>query len=467
MLNINKRLKRLSITTRLTLLYSLFAFIILTVAILFLYSILINELRHENEKFLLDEIAILRSIIQAQPNDLSKLQHEIAEIAKNRYCVRILDKAGNPLLATTSMTIPPNIFPQPLSIKYERIEKNLSHIKQFNHYFLTSAWVLLPSLNTQWQLQISLDARHDHNIINKYTENLILVLIVGIFCFAFMSVIVARRGLRPLRSIANTTRKISAEKLNKRLDLASWPYEIASLAESFNKMLDRIENSFKHLSQFSADLAHELRTPINNLMGEAEIALSRSRSAEEYRHVLESALEEYHQLSRMIESLLFLARTDNAKAALELTQFDVKAVLLAMRDFYEVLAQEKNVHIECVGDTQLLTADLILFRRAVNNLLSNAMKYTPIGGTIKLKVEKPDAKHIAIVIEDTGSGIPKEHIPKLFDRFYRVDAARSKDSGGLGLGLAIVKSIMDLHQGTIKITSQVGIGTSVSLIFPL
>jgi two-component system heavy metal sensor histidine kinase CusS len=273
----------------------------------------------------------------------------------------------------------------------------------------------------------------------------------------------ARRGLRPLREVADHARRITVSHLHERVSSERWPAELTLLATAFDQMLERLEQSFQRLSQFSADLAHELRTPINNLMGEAEVTLTRSRSADDYRQVIESSLEEFSRMSRMIDSLLFLARADHSDAPLRPVLLDVRVEIEALRDFYEALADEWQVEISCQGQGQL-RADAILFRRVVSNLLSNALNHTPHGGHVLLGVEQtPSGLELRVV--DDGCGIAREHLPRLFERFYRVDNALSR-AQGTGLGLALVKSIIELHQGSVTLESDVGRGMTVRLRFP-
>ena len=201
-------------------------------------------------------------------------------------------------------------------------------------------------------------------------------------------------------------------------------------------------------------------------MGETEVALARPREPEEYRQVLESSLEEYARLARMIDSLLFLARAEGAQLPLQWEKFNGRVKLDRIRDFFEAMAEEQGVPLTCQGQA-MLVADRILLRRAVSNLVANALRYTPKGGNILLAIAQADQKWTDISISDTGCGIDPEHLPKLCDRFYRVDNARSYRDEGTGLGLAIVKSIMELHQGTIDICSQPGQGTTVTLRFPV
>jgi two-component system, OmpR family, heavy metal sensor histidine kinase CusS len=201
-------------------------------------------------------------------------------------------------------------------------------------------------------------------------------------------------------------------------------------------------------------------------MGEAEVALARPRTPEEYQQLLGSSLEEYAKLARMIDSLLFLARAESPETHIARTLFDARKELDALQDFYDALAEEHEVEVICEGHAQVY-ADPILFRRAVSNLLSNGLQYTPGGGTVTLSVTQADDATIIVRVRDTGIGIAPTHLPKIFDRFYRVDPARSQSYPGMGLGLAIVKSIMTLHGGTVTVESVPHQGTTVTLRLPL
>lgn len=230
-------------------------------------------------------------------------------------------------------------------------------------------------------------------------------------------------------------------------------------------MLDRLQDSFTRLSQFSADLAHELRTPINNLRGEAGVALSKARTTEEYRRTLESSLEEYARLARLIDNMLFLARADG-RAASHLTRssFDARKEIEGVCEFYEALAEDRGVEVCCEGHGAV-NADPVLFRQAVSNLLSNALNYTPRSGRVLFRLREHD-RAFEVCVSDSGCGIPPEHLPHIFDRLYRVDSSRSQHPNGAGLGLAIVKSIMTLHEGAVEAQSTAGQGTSITLRFP-
>ena len=272
-------------------------------------------------------------------------------------------------------------------------------------------------------------------------------------------------ALRPLARITKVTQRISANRLNERVTAGRWPAELSALAGEFDAMLDRLEDAFTRLTQFSADLAHALRNPINNLRGEAEVALARARSPEEYQQILASSLEEYERLSRLIDGLLFIARAEDSRTAIERTRFESRRELDAVREFYEALAAEHDVAVTCEGEAGL-TGDPALFRRAVSNLLANALKHTPAKGCVTLSACGLAGGAVEIKVRDTGDGIAAAHLPKAFDRFFQVDPSRDQTSRGVGLGLAIVQSIMRLHGGAASIESTVGRGTTVTLAFP-
>jgi two-component system heavy metal sensor histidine kinase CusS len=227
-------------------------------------------------------------------------------------------------------------------------------------------------------------------------------------------------------------------------------------------MLARLEDSFTRLSQFSADLAHELRTPIGNMLGEAQVALTRDRSEKEYRSVIESSAAECERLSGIIENLLFLARAESAEQKIERKQFDARTALEKIAAFYQPSAEDRQIALSCEGDAEI-SADPMLFNRAIGNLIQNALRFTPDGGTIRISAANLNGR-AEISVADNGSGIAPEHLPRVFDRFYRADPSRS--SAGTGLGLSLVRSIVDLHGGTATIQSEAGRGTTVTLIFP-
>ena len=246
-----------------------------------------------------------------------------------------------------------------------------------------------------------------------------------------------------------------------------YPGELASLASTFNNMLNRLEESFDRISRFSADMAHDLRTPVNNIRGEVEVALARARTINEY--VLGSVLEEAVRLSDLIANLLFLARTESPATHLSREQLDLTELLGSMREYYEASAADAGITLAVLNSVTpvFAEADRALMQRALSNVISNAIAHTQTGGSVRLAAYNGEGAVVRIEVIDTGSGIPAESLPRVFDRFYRVDSSRSRESGGTGLGLAIVQGIMVLHSGQAEVASRMGEGTRVTLRLPV
>lgn len=461
-----------SIASRLTLLYTLSACGLLTLMAGFLYWALARNFVQDDQEFLTDKIHVLRTIVWERSDDpaafVEELQWEGAARQVEKYYARLLDSHSRTLLETPGMRdlMAASAFPAPAAALDPPEQSAKWRSPRGPTYLLMSAWAETKRTGEAPRLlQVALDISADEVLLADYRRMLAVMLLVGIVCSAGCGVAVTRKGLRPLHAITTAAQRITASHLHERIAPAGWPRELTALAVGFDEMLDRLENAFTRLGQFSADLAHELRTPINNLTGEAEVVLSWQRTAEEYRQVLESNLEEYARLTRMIESLLFLARAENPHTTIERLPFDARKALDAVREFYEAMAEEQGVEVICQGEA-CVYASPMLFRRAVSNLLSNALYYTPHGGQITLAVTQAEDRSMVVRIRDTGCGIAPEHLPKLFDRFYRVDPARSHHPQGTGLGLAIVESIMELHGGTAAIQSVRTKGTTITLTFP-
>ncbi|MBI2837093.1 MAG: heavy metal sensor histidine kinase [Acidobacteria bacterium] len=461
-----------SITATLTVLYAASAFGLLLLSSVFLFWTLHTDLDRKTGQFLADKIREVRGIMAEHGAGTAALEREILrETAAPmywRYYARTVGEAGETTLETPGMDalLPASIFPRPVHTIESTNAGQEWKAADGRLYILMAAWADLdPRRTDQRIIQIGLDVSEEDAIIADYKRKMAGVLLAGVALAATAGAFVARSGLRPLGAIATAAARIEATHLQERIGQTGWPRELSELAAVFDAMLDRLEDSFTRLSQFSADLAHELRTPINNLVGGAEVALTRARTTDEYRSVLESSLEEYGRLSRMIDKLLFLARADRGRAPLMKVPLDARAELEAVVDFHEAVAAERGIQVSCAG-TGHLVADQQLFRRAISNLLSNSLNHTPHGGEVEVSVEESEAGAVDVLVRDNGCGIPPEHLPWVFDRFYRVESSRPSQPGGTGLGLAIVRSIMDLHMGVAKIQSEPGKGTTVVLSFP-
>lgn len=462
-----------SITTRLTLFYSIATFILLMGITLILYVAMVGILYQNDRQFLMDEIHVVQYLLQRKTDNFSVIQHEIHDVplvlnnSIYHYSIRIIDERNKVVYETPGMR-------DALS-GAEFFNKNASSSQLISKWWRAKngdKYLLMQSLlkvkkNAKpiWLIQAALDVSYQHATIERYRTRALTVLIGGELFAIFMGYVIANRGMRRLYELIDATKKITATSLHRRIAAKSWPTELRKLGKEFNEMLDRIESSFSHLTQFSDDLAHELRTPVNNLMGEMEIALSHHYTIAEYRQVLESNLEELHRISQIIENLLFLARTENPQLDLKKTLLNAHDEVAVLCEFYQAMADDKNIRLSCNGEA-VLYANHVMFRRMISNLLSNALKYTLPGGEVTFSIKEIDSRKVEIALHDTGVGIDAEHLPKIVNRFYRVDSARSQYPGSTGLGLSIVKSIITLHRGTLTIDSVVGKGTSILVCFP-
>jgi len=296
---------------------------------------------------------------------------------------------------------------------------------------------------------LAVSIEHHRVFMQAFHQRLWLAIAASIALTALLGWIAARRGMTPVREMADIAQGISANRLGERLPPESAPSELVDLAVAFNDMLDRLEGSFRRLSEFSSDLAHELRTPISNLMTQTQVAISKARSADQYREVLYSNLEEYERLARMIADMLFLAQADNRLIVPSSETVQLERETRELFGFYEAFAEERGVSLVVSGEGGVL-GDRLMLRRALSNLLSNAIRHTPRDGSVKVLIEQCHSGETRLSVENPGEPIAPEHLPRLFDRFYRVDRSRQKASEGAGLGLAITKSIVEAHKGTIQ-----------------
>ena len=378
------------------------------------------------------------------------------------YWIRILDSQGRAIAETPQMDrlIPTQIFPVGReSTEALRIRKDY---RSAGKLFSLVAFNEHPG-GKVYTLQLAQDRSSDKQVEKNFALLFIAVLFGGVVASALIAIIVTRRGLRPLREMTELLGRIGPDQLKERIGSTGWPHELQPLAIAFDQMLKRLDDSFTRLSQFSADLAHELRTPIANMLGEGQVALTRDRTAADYRETIESTVAECERLSRIVDNLLFVARVDAAREPIARKQFDARAAVEKIAAFYQTVADDHHVTISCSGDGQIC-ADPDLFERAVGNLLDNALRFTAAHGSIHIGLAKRNTD-FEVSVSDNGCGIGAEHLPRVFDRFYRAESSRSSD--GAGLGLALVKSIVDLHGGSAKIESELSQGTTVKLTFPL
>lgn len=304
-------------------------------------------------------------------------------------------------------------------------------------------------------LTVAVPIDHHLRFLSSFRRSLWLMIAGSIAFISLLGWIVVRQGHAPLHDIVAQIRRISANELNTRLSPEAVPGELAELAVSFNDMLKRVDEAFHRLSDFNADIAHELRTPIANLMTQTEVGLSRARTTDEYREILYSNMEEYERMAQMVGDMLFLAQSDSRQQQQNVAELDLTTEIRALFDFYEGWAEERGVSLALAG-AATVTGDRLMLQRALGNLVSNAIRHTPDGGTVRVELDTSRDGEIGIVVENPGVTIPPEHIPRLFDRFYRIDPSRQQGDQGVGLGLAIVMSIVNAHDGKINVFSADG-----------
>ncbi len=314
------------------------------------------------------------------------------------------------------------------------------------------------------RLRVAIDDEHHAHFLRDLRRTLWIYAAAAAVLSGLLGGWAAYTGLRPLREIGARARGVTGQRLAERMPVDSVPAEMAELAQSLNDMLERLQRDFTRLTEFSSDLAHELRTPLSNLLTQTQVVLAQDRDASTYRTTLESNAEELQRLSRMVSDMLLLARTEHGLALPTLEAVSLAGEARAAIDFYEALAEEKALRLSVDGDAEV-DGDRSMLRRAISNLMSNAVRHTPPDGRVRIIIRRlPD--HAELALENTGGTIPPDVLPRLFDRFFRADPSRrTLDSEGAGLGLAIVRSIVLAHHGTVDVSSTAGV-TRFSMRLP-
>jgi two-component system heavy metal sensor histidine kinase CusS len=458
-----------SLGTRLAVWYAASAFALAVLATSLLYWAMARGLEQEEIEFLTDKLYTLGVVLRTA--DAVEIEEEIEQEwpggAGSRLFVRLLDEAGATLAETKGMDglgLPATAFPEASSavdLSGPGVRRGTGGSRSFE---LRALRLPLGADGRRTStVQIAADRTADEAFLAGVRRRMAMVLAAALIVSTLVGVGIARRGVRPVSRIGATLRRIRSTTLHERIVPDGLPTELVELASTSNEMLDGLEQAFRQLSRFSADIAHELRTPIHNLRGEVEVALARPRSAEEYRNLLGSCLEECTRLSRLIDSLLFLARAEGRSQSMRPQPLDLGRELAAIAEFYEPLASEAGVALRVVAPPGTRASlDRSLLQSAVGNLIENALAATSSGGSVTVTSGARDGG-VRIEVADTGRGIAAAHLPHLFERLYRVDAARG---GGAGLGLSIVKGIASLHGGSVSLASQEGAGTRVELWFP-
>ena len=305
------------------------------------------------------------------------------------------------------------------------------------------------------KLTLLLDITHHQHFLQRMQHLIWLTVGLSALATALLGAWAARSGLRPLRRISAVASGVSAQSLNSRLPEENMPPELAEMAHNFNAMLGRLDDSFQRLSAFSADIAHELRTPLSNLLTHTQVTLTRPRPIEDYREALHSNLEELQWMAQLVNDMLYLAKADHGLLIPKREPLELGQETDLLLEFFAPLAEDAQVKLSRDGNARL-EGDRSMLRRALSNLLDNALRFTPVDGEVRVRiVDQP--KELRLTVENTGQQISKDLLPRLFDRFYRADPARREGSSEhAGLGLAITQSIIRAHGGQIRCESENG-----------
>ena len=447
-------ISRLSLTARLTLLFAAGS----SVVLLTLGGVIAASIQRHFEEMDRDalegKLMLFQRVIErvASPQDIERLPAQLRDaiVGHQDLVVWVGSPQNEVLLATPNIEFPSDWRAHIANITTTR----LFTWSRGEHQYRGLAASFLTGVPARPQLvvAVSVDIRHHQHFMRSFMQTLWLFVACAALVAGLLGWVAASRGLAPLRDMRNRAASVTALKLDQRLPVDAVPPELAELAAALNAMLERLEEAFHRLSDFSSDLAHELRTPISNLMMQTHVTLARARDAASYREVLESNAEEFDRLAKMIADMLFLAKAENGLAIVDRVQVDLASEVHQLFDFYDALAEEKGVRLQLIGEGHV-GGNRLMLRRALSNLLSNALRYTPQTGCVTVTIVVDD-KEVVLSVENPGETIPPHHLARLFERFYRADSSRQQSAGeGAGLGLAITRAIMVAHRGTMSASS--------------
>ncbi len=435
-----------AISFRISIIFSLSTIIILLIMGLVIHQLVMHHFETQDRAQLEGKIQLLENLLEQNPSNSSELNLYLKDalVGHHDLIVQIERPTGQIIFSSAPAIIKVQTLVKSKHnswVEWEiqnKIYRGLVYKKTFDTNGTSSAAQIIVGIDT---------SEHLH-FLNDFRRQLLYIGVVGTICLMFLGWFAAWRGLRPVQKMAKVAESISAQHLSERLEVDNTPTELKLLAIAFNDMLDRLETAVEKLSDFSSDLAHEIRTPINNLMTQTQVCLSRKRDINTYQEVLFSNLEEFERLARMVSDMLFLAKAEHGLHLPNLQQVNLEKEFYALFDFYDAIAAEKGMLLEQMGHGSIV-GDPSMLRRAFSNLLSNAIKYGKPNSVVKIKFQQSFDTTV-FTIENESSTLTQDQLNRLFDRFYRTDASRQRVEEGTGLGLAITKSILDVHGATIQ-----------------
>jgi len=457
-------LRRFSLTSRLTVFFtSVAAAVVLGLGLLFL----IATDRHFQEldrAALRDKKLLIESILAyANSSEDAKWRLDDALSHHHGLYVVVNDAQGNTLFQSAGFHLPERSHsghPSPDGYSLQAWKSGESEFHAIHFQARTGS---APA--TDLDIFVAIDIEHHKQFLSDLRRSLAIYASIATLVSGLLGWLAAHQGMAPLRAMKTRAATVTGQRLEGRMPVESVPVEMADLARELNHMLDRLQEDFQRLSDFSSDLAHELRTPISNLLTQTQVTLSAKRDTETYRDTLASNAEELQRLGRMVSDMLFLAKTERGVDLPSKERFSAAAEVCALLEFYEAVAEEKNINLSTHGDGEI-QGDRLMFRRALSNLLSNALRHTPERGEVQVAVAREEGA-VRVTVENAGNEIDPKDLPRLFDRFYRADPARTHPgSDGSGLGLSITKAIVEAHGGHVSARSEQG-KTRFSLAFPV
>lgn len=444
---------RISLTARLTAFYTLVSTIVLVGLGALVVMATERHFVELDRDYLKDKIALIRKIIQESgPGDT--LVRQLSGVLASHHGLFIELRQGEQVVfATRESAFPPSVRSSDASVipsDWSLGEQTLRGMNAQVEVPISSAPTAPPG--QPLQVLVALDTAHHQHFMHSLIHTLALYLLAAIVFSGVLGWWAARRGLYPLRIMKERAQHVTGQRLDQRMPVEAVPVEFADLAESLNTMLARLQSDFARLQEFSSDLAHELRTPINNLLTQTQVSLTQKRDVETYQDILASNAEEFQRLARMVSDMLLLAKTEHGIELIHREPVSLDQEVLDLMDFYDAVADEKHIRMTLNGQATV-DGDRLMLRRAISNLMSNAIRYSPQGSEVLITL-RDEPGPTSMCISNEGATIAAEHLPRLFDRFYRVDKSRSHpESEGTGLGLSITRAIMVAHGGSVSVTS--------------
>lgn len=456
-----------SLSVKLALLVGMLGLIQALAVLAFSYSIMSRSLLEQKRHMLQDTLNEVEKVVERQANSaairgaayqLAEVlsRHEGFHVAIKRYNRDETLVAFSPIGKESLHQLATATWAEDASLEWRSVE---THQKMLS---LSSTGAT--ANGDRYVLILTADRSTNDELLRTFWLTAVAAgpFVLALVCLGALAIV--HIGLRPINRFRDAAIAVTTNNISTRINPAHLPLELLSLGGAFNGMLDRLDEGIRRLSQFSGDLAHEMRTPLGILLGRTQVALSQPRTHAVLLGVLEENVVELERLNRLVADMLFLAQADNTSVELAATPVDLATLAHEIAEYMELPAEEHGITIHVSGHATV-SADPALIQRAVSNLVSNAIRYGAAESVIKIEIKLEQAS-VRLTVSNHGNPIPVEHQAHLFDRFYRTEFSRARDSGGAGLGLSIVKAIMTLHRGNVEIDSDPKGETRFCLIFP-